>query len=249
MVRTMIVDDEPLAVERLQLLCAQVDELALVGTAGDGVTALRMAEALHPQLLLVDINMPQMDGMALARALAESEQSPAIIFITAYDSFAVEAFDLAAVDYLLKPVSLDRLSRAIERVRERLHAGTENGASVTVSQSSDDEQWAREFWVPHRSELKRIDAVQIDRVEAERDYMRLHVGSRSYLLHETIKILEERLDPAQFMRTHRSHIIRKDFIKGLRHEGGGVWLTVLKDDTELRIGRTYLTQVKQLAGR
>lgn len=247
MVRTMIVDDEPLAVERLQLLCAQIDDVALVGTAGDGATALRLAEGLRPQLLLVDINMPQMDGMALARAVGESDQSPAIIFITAYDSFAVEAFDLAAVDYLLKPVSLDRLTRAIGRVRERLAA--DDGAVSAQKGGADDDKWTREFWVPHRSELKRIGASQIDRVEAERDYMRLHVGPRSYLLHETIKTLEERLNPAQFMRTHRSHIIRKDFIKGLRHEGGGVWLTVLNDDMELRIGRTYLTQVKQLAGR
>lgn len=247
MVRTMIVDDEPLAVERLQLLCAQIDDVALVGTAGDGATALRLAEGLRPQLLLVDINMPQMDGMALARAVGESDQSPAIIFITAYDSFAVEAFDLAAVDYLLKPVSLDRLTRAIGRVRERLAA--DDGAVSAQKAGADDDKWTREFWVPHRSELKRIGASQIDRVEAERDYMRLHVGPRSYLLHETIKTLEERLNPAQFMRTHRSHIIRKDFIKGLRHEGGGVWLTVLNDDMELRIGRTYLTQVKQLAGR
>lgn len=247
MVRTMIVDDEPLAVERLQLLCAQIDDVALVGTAVDGATALRLAEALQPHLLLVDINMPQMDGMALARAVGESDPSPAIIFITAYDSFAVEAFDLAAVDYLLKPVSLDRLTRAIGRVRERLVA--DDGAVSAQKPSADDDKWTREFWVPHRSELKRIGASQIDRVEAERDYMRLHVGPRSYLLHETIKTLEERLNPAQFMRTHRSHIIRKDFIKGLRHEGGGVWLTVLNDDMELRIGRTYLTQVKQLAGR
>lgn len=247
MVRTMIVDDEPLAVERLQLLCAQIDDVALVGTAVDGATALRLAEALQPQLLLVDINMPQMDGMALARALGKTNPSPAIIFITAYDSFAVEAFDLAVVDYLLKPVSLDRLTRAIARVQERITTADE--AVSAPKTDAGDGQWTREFWVPHRSELKRIDAAQIDRVEAERDYMRLHVGQRSYLLHETIKTLEERLNPSQFMRTHRSHIIRKDFIKGLRHEGGGVWLTVLNDDKELRIGRTYLTQVKQLAGR
>lgn len=252
MIRTMIVDDEPLAVERLQLLCDQVDDVDLVGTANDGVSALRMAEGLHPQLLLVDINMPRMDGIGLAKALAAQGRPPAIIFVTAYDRFAVEAFDLAAVDYLLKPVALDRLKRAIGRLRERIstigqQAG-ENGEPLPGAGLGASE-WAREFWVPHRSELKRIDVGRIDRIEAERDYMRLHVGPRSYLLHETIKALESRLDPAQFVRTHRSHIVRKDFIKGLRHDGGGVWLTLLEDDTELRIGRTYLTQVKQLAGR
>lgn len=252
MIRTMIVDDEPLAVERLQLLCDQVDGIDLVGTANDGVSALRMAEGLHPELLLVDINMPRMDGIGLAKALAAQGRPPAIIFVTAYDRFAVEAFDLAAVDYLLKPVALDRLKRAITRLRERLPAL--NGDVVGTSADNMDSDglqsdWAREFWVPHRSELKRIDVGRIDRIEAERDYMRLHVGPRSYLLHETIKALESRLNPEQFVRTHRSHIVRKDFIKGLRHEGGGVWLTLLDDGTELRIGRTYLTQVKKLAGR
>ncbi|WOE75305.1 LytR/AlgR family response regulator transcription factor [Alterisphingorhabdus coralli] len=251
----MIVDDEPLAVERLQLLCDQVEGLELVGTAHDGVSALRMAEGLHPQLLLVDINMPRMDGIGLAKALAAQGKPPAIIFVTAYDRFAVEAFDLAAVDYLLKPVALDRLQRAITRLRERLPALDEaaitapNGAGAMSDPDSGSGDWAREFWVPHRSELKRIDVGRIDRIEAERDYMRLHVGTRSYLLHETIKVLESRLNPTQFVRTHRSHIIRKDYIKGLRHEGGGVWLTLLDDGTELRIGRTYLTQVKKLAGR
>ncbi|MEM1132414.1 MAG: LytTR family DNA-binding domain-containing protein [Pseudomonadota bacterium] len=259
MIRTMIVDDEPLAVERLQLLCDQVEGLELVGTAHDGVSALRMAEGLHPQLLLVDINMPRMDGIGLAKALAAQGKPPAIIFVTAYDRFAVEAFDLAAVDYLLKPVALDRLQRAISRLRERIPALAEAAATGTLVSGNSAEagavseshsgDWAREFWVPHRSELKRIDAGRIDRIEAERDYMRLHVGTRSYLLHETIKVLESRLNPSRFVRTHRSHIIRKDFIKGLRHEGGGVWLTLLDDGTELRIGRTYLTQVKKLAGR
>ncbi|WP_157973287.1 response regulator, partial [Blastomonas sp. UPD001] len=103
--RTMIVDDEPLAVERLQLLCARLPRISLVGTASDGESALRLAEQLKPELVFLDINMPRLDGMGVARALGKTGQSPAIIFVTAYQAFAVEAFDLAAIDYLLKPVA------------------------------------------------------------------------------------------------------------------------------------------------
>ncbi|MEZ5710007.1 MAG: response regulator transcription factor [Blastomonas sp.] len=243
--RTMIVDDEPLAVERLQLLCAREEQISLVGTAGDGESALRLAEQLRPELVFLDINMPRLDGMGVARALGRMGQSPAIIFVTAYQGFAVEAFDLAAIDYLLKPVAGDRLARAVARVLERRGAVLAGTAEPAVQGT----QWVQEFWVPHRSELKRIEAAMIERIDAERDYMRLHIGTRSYLLHETIKTLEERLDPAQFVRLHRSHIVRNDYITGLRHAGGGVWHAQLADGAELRIGRTYLARVKELAGR
>ncbi|WP_373489178.1 LytR/AlgR family response regulator transcription factor [Blastomonas sp.] len=244
--RTMIVDDEPLAVERLQLLCARLPQISLVGTASDGESALRLAEQLRPELVFLDINMPRLDGMGVARALGRMGQVPAIIFVTAYQGFAVEAFDLAAIDYLLKPVATDRLERAVTRVLDRRSAVLANPVPAT---SPPGESWVREFWVPHRSELKRIDADLIERIDAERDYMRLHVGERSYLMHETIKALEERLDPARFVRLHRSHIVRNDYITGLRHGGGGVWFACLADDSELRIGRTYLARVKELAGR
>lgn len=244
--KTMIVDDEPLAVERLQLLCARLEQISLVGTASDGESALRLAEQLQPDLLFLDINMPRLDGMGVARALAKTGQAPAIIFVTAYQAFAVEAFDLAAIDYLLKPVATDRLERAVLRVIERRNARLASPLPLVPAQAPS---WVREFWVPHRSELKRIDADLIERIDAERDYMRLHVGPRSYLMHETIKTLEERLDPGRFVRLHRSHIVRSDYITSLRHNGGGVWFACLADGSELRVGRTYLARVKEMAGR
>lgn len=243
--RTLIIDDEPLAVERLQLLCARSDRVDLIGTAGDGESALRLAMQLEPDLLLLDINMPRLDGMGVARVLSRQGHRPAIIFVTAYEGFAVEAFDLAALDYVLKPVSPDRLERALDRVIA--WRGVERTPADAPPRSEVEAGWVREFWVPHRSELLRVDAGEIDRIEAERDYMRLHVGRHSYLLHETIKTLEERLDPARFVRVHRSHIVRKDFIAGLRHSGGGVWCVHLADGEEIRIGRTYLANVKKIA--
>ncbi len=241
--RTLIVDDEPLAVERMRVICASTPGLTVVGTANDGTAALRLVDALSPDLLLLDMTMPEADGLAVARALGGAADAPAVIFVTAHDSFAVEAFDLDAVDYVLKPVAPERLERAIARAMAR-RGEVREGRS----------RWLGEFWVPHRSELLRIAASDVDRIDAERDYVRLHVGqkdggSRSYLLLQTVSGLEARLDPDMFIRLHRSTILRRDRISGLRHDGLGVWSAELGDGSAVRIGRTYLAKAKAMAGR
>jgi two-component system response regulator AlgR len=252
--RTLIVDDEPLAVERIQVLCADIPAINVVGTASDGAAALRLAKALTPDLILLDMTMPELDGLGVARAVSEMDTPPAVIFVTAHEDFAVEAFDLDAIDYVLKPVAADRLARAIERATAR-HSEADRPKS----------EWLEELWVPHRSELLRIAVSEVGRIDAERDYVRLHVGSkgegkgdvpttaRSYLLLQTIAGLEAKLNPDEFIRIHRSTILRKDRIKGLRHDGLGVWSAEIDDGTPdgeaLRIGRTYLSKVKAMAGR
>lgn len=236
--RTLIVDDEPLAVERLQVVCAKIEGVTVVGTANDGAGALRLIDALDPDLVLLDMTMPEMNGLAVAKKLSSRPSSPAVVFVTAHDSYAVEAFDLDAVDYVLKPVNGKRLARAIERAEGR------RGTRVRR-----ESEWLEELWIPHKSELLRIETEQVSRIDAERDYVRLHVADRSYLLLQTIAGLEEKLDPAKFIRIHRSTILRRDAIRGLRHDGLGVWMVELDNDEELRIGRTYLPKVKAMAGR
>ncbi|MFN5129394.1 MAG: LytR/AlgR family response regulator transcription factor [Sphingomonadaceae bacterium] len=243
--RTLIVDDEPLAIERLQILSADHPMIEIVGTANDGVEALRIAQTLTPDLIFLDIGMPRMNGINAARALGLMPKRPAIILITAYDNFAVEAFDLDIVDYVLKPVSSERLGRAIMRATGAPDAKTH----VPQILAKTNGRYAHEFWVSHRAELIRVAVADIERVEAERDYMRLHTNGRSYLLHQTISALEQRLDPERFQRIHRSHIVRSDLITGLRHEGGGVWQALLGEEHSMRIGRKYLADVKRLAGK
>ncbi len=238
--KTLIADDEPLAIERLQIMCARCTGLSLVGTAGDGTAALRMIEALSPDLVLLDIQMPGADGMAVARALSTLSQKPAVILVTAYDEFAVAAFDIAAVDYLLKPVAQDRLDRAVARARAQI-------ATAPAISAAPLSPWAREFWVPHRAEIIRIPTDEIDLIEAERDYMRLHVGQKSFLLHETITELERKLDPAAFVRLHRSTIAQKDRIVGFKHDGAGTWQAQLRDGRLIRVGRTYLANARAMA--
>jgi len=240
-IRTLVVDDEPLAIERLQILCAREPLIDLVGTASDGEAALRLLEALEPEMLLLDIAMPGLDGIGVAKAVEALAKKPAIIFCTAFDQYAVAAFDLAATDYLLKPVAQERLGKAVARVIERRR--------VPTNEREPESGYSQEFWVPHRSEMVRIAAQDIDRIEAERDYMRLHVGARSFLLHQTITELERRLDPAHFIRLHRSTIVRRDRISRLSHDGMGVWHAVLADEERIRIGRTYLPAARSLMGR
>lgn len=255
--RALIVDDEPLAVARIEALCSRIEGVEVIGSASDGETALALVRESGPDLVLLDMTMPGMGGLEVARALMASQQGgdagggdwPSVIFVTAHEDFAVEAFDLDAVDYVLKPVAQDRLERAIARVLARRRMPG-SGASGRGAPS----QWIEELWVPHRSELLRIALSQVSRIDAERDYVRLHVEdseglARSYLLLQTITGLERRLDPDRFIRIHRSTILRKDRIRGLRHDGLGVWSVELEDGDTLRIGRTFLPRVKQMAGR
>ena len=241
--RTLIVDDEPLAIARMEVICAQLPALAIAGTASDGAMALARIAELNPDLVLLDMTMPELDGLAVARALVGRDYPPAIVFVTAHDNFAVEAFDLDAVDYVLKPVTPERLERAIARAIAR--RGERQGSGG---------KWLSEFWVPSRSELLRVAAADVDRIDAERDYVRLHVGlkeggTRSYLLLQTVSGLEARLDPDAFIRLHRSTILRRNRIAGLRHDGLGVWSAELEDGSTVRIGRTYLARAKAMAGR
>src|SRR5690242_19228859 len=162
--RVLIADDEPLATERLQLLLARAEGAQLVGAASDGESAINLTQALNPDLLLLDIAMPGLDGIGVARALTEQNPSPAVVFVTAFDQFAVAAFEVEAVDYLMKPVDPFRLQRALDRARAYLEQRS------AQPESGKPSQWLEEFWASDLSGLVRIAAQYVDRVSAERDY-------------------------------------------------------------------------------
>jgi two-component system, LytTR family, response regulator AlgR len=243
--KLLIADDEPLAAERLQLMLAQCAGVDLVGTASDGDSAVRMAQALSPDLLLLDIEMPGLGGIDVARALAARQPSPAVVFITAFDQFAVAAFEVEAVDYLMKPVNPQRLNRAIERARNYI-ISRQQGRAPTKSTTSP---YLEEFWASDLTGLVRIAAKDVDRVSAERDYMRLHVGRRSWLIHHSMNALEEGLDPELFVRVHRSAIVRRDFIAGFTRNASGRWIARLSDGGEQPVGRLYTDKVREIARR
>ncbi len=229
----LVVDDEPHAVRRLCLLCDRLDGVRVVGTATDGREGLRMLEALRPDVVLLDIAMPGLDGMTLARAAANASTPPAIVFVTAHDCFAVEAFDLAVADYLLKPVSLDRLDRALRRLPLHRAAPTQPPSDL-------------DLWVPRNGNLIRVPISTLDLVEAERDYVRLHIGTRSVLMSGTITKLEHQLKPDLFVRVHRSWIVRWSLVSAMKRAPAGGWAVVLPDGRSIPVGRTFLSRLHPL---
>lgn len=242
LINVLIADDEPLASERLKLLLDRIDGVKVVGVALDGDEAVEMARDLMPDLLLLDIAMPGLDGIEVARALSRQNKSPAVVFVTAFDQFAVAAFEVAAVDYLMKPVDRDRLARAVDRARQLLAQGERPVADT-------ESPYLEEFWASDLSGLVRIASRDIERVTAERDYMRLHVGPRSWLIHHSMAALEDGLDPAMFVRLHRSAIVRRNFIAGFARNPSGRWIARLADGTEQPVGRLYSDRVKEIANR
>lgn len=226
--RVLVVDDEAPARDLLRLVCSD-HGLAVAGEAETGEAAVTEARRLRPELVLLDIAMPGIGGMAAARAIAALPAPPAIVFTTAFEGHALAAFDVGAVDYLLKPIVDARFAEMLERVL------------AVRGQARPAEAY---IWVPVRSELRRVPLAAIERVTAERDYVRLDVDGRSHLLRMTMDDMVDRLDPAAFLRVHRSTILRRDRVTGLRHEGGGVWSAVLAGGEAERIGRSYLDRVR-----
>lgn len=237
--RLLIVDDEPLAIERLRILLERREDVEVAGAANNGQSALELVESLRPDACLLDVGMPRMDGIDLARTLATMATPPKVVFVTAYDRFAVAAFDVHAVDYIVKPVDPVRLARALARVREQLR---------TAPTPAKRTPHLEEFWAGDHQGMTRIRAADVDRITAERDYMRLHAGKRSWLINDSLTRLEQELDPAEFIRLHRGAIVRRSFVTGLRRDDNG-WTARLEDGGEQRVGRLYADRARALAGR
>ena len=244
-IRVLTVDDEPLARERVSTLVRGTDGLELVGEGNNGLDALDLITRLEPDLVFIDVEMPELSGFGVIAALGGA-RVPAVVFITAFDQFAVAAFDVAAIDYLMKPVDAGRLSRSIDRARAYLQSKAEQVHEEAPAAASP---WLEEFWASDLSGLVRIASRDIDRVTAERDYMRLHVAKRSWLIHHSMSALEEGLNPDLFVRLHRSAIVRRDFIAGFTRNASGRWIARLGDGNEQPVGRLYAAQVRAIAGR
>jgi len=253
--RVLIVDDEALARRRLATMLRQAVDVEIAGEAADGDEALRLTAERAPDVLLLDVKMPGRSGFDLLPLLGGSG-APAVIFVTAFNHYAVKAFEVAAVDYLLKPVSFDRLRAALDRARELLRSRDAEARAAEMAQVIDalrrgataDEapRFEDEFWVQRRAEYVRVPVARLDWIEAERDYVRLHAGPEAYLLRDTIGGLDERLDPAVFVRVHRSAIVRRERIVAIRQAGYGAIKVALSTGVEVPVGRTYARKVRAL---
>lgn len=256
--QVLIVDDEPLALERLRVAFAEIPHTQIVGAASDGEAAADAIAELQPDVVILDVQMPGQSGMAVARAL-DGAQRPEVIFVTAFDHYAAQAFDVEAADYLLKPVKFDRLKVAVERARRRIGLRAAEGeianlqcevetlrgeADPATAQGPYDEA----LWAPTRKGMVRVPVGDIDWIEAARDYVLLHTATRSHIVRVRMSQLEQRLDPEIMLRVHRSAFVRRSAVVGVERPGKGQLALRLSDGAAVQVGPNYSTAVVQALG-
>jgi len=240
-ISTVVCEDEPLARSYLSDLITAAPALALCGEAADGLAAIALIARLRPQLVFLDIRMPELDGLSV---LARLPYQPSVIFTTAFDTHAVQAFELGAVDYLLKPFGLDRFELAVTRVTRALTAADEVPAAherIPQLGAPVTRLFARE-----RGRIVPIVVRDIERLEAEDDYVTLHLRGKRHLLTITLAALLERLDPRLFIRIHRSHAVNLDAVASMEPYDAGRLCVTLRDGTRLTASRSGTQALRQL---
>ena len=255
MLRTLVVDDEPVARRRLRRLLRFDFDVQIVGECGDGATAVAAVRALAPDVVLLDVQMPEVDGFGLLQALAP-EEIPVVIFVTAFDRYALRAFDVHALDYLLKPVDAERLARAMARARirvaERRGSPTprlDHRLMALLTELTSERRYLTRIPVRTEGRLIVVQLSEVDWVAAADNYVTLHAGTQSHMVRETIGRLERELDPDCFVRIHRSTIVRIDRIKELIPDFHGDYTVILKNGTRLTLSRTYRAKLEASLGR
>ncbi len=268
MIRTLIVDDEALARRRLRRLLETERDVEIVGEAASGGDAVEAIRELHPDLLFLDVQMPEMDGFGVIEAVG-IDQLPAVIFVTAFDQYAVRAFEVQALDYLLKPFDADRLHGAFARARQHLSG---NGGQQQQQQQQQQQIMALlETIAAERRDLGQmggrppergtdrlmikssgrvyfVKVSDIDYVEAAGNYVRLHIGKDAHLLRETMNGVETRLDSGQFLRIHRSTIVNLDRVREMQPWFSGEYVVIMKDGTQLKLSRGYRDRLEERLG-
>lgn len=250
--RLLLADDEPLALRRMRLALQDIPDVEIVGAASDGQQAIDAMKALRPDVVLLDIKMPLVDGFEVANAVEDSG-GPAVIFVSAFDSYAVRAFETSAVDYLVKPVEFERLASALDRARAKRAAENagkraEELAAVleALRREADDREgtaYEKEFWIRDRGRFLRVPVEEVERIEAERDYVRLYWEGRTLLHRETMSHLEEKLDPNVMLRVHRSAFVNWRRLKAVRRDANGRLMAVLQSGDEVAVSRAYAQRV------
>ncbi len=257
-IRTILVDDESLAIQGLRLRLERFDDVEIIDTCSNGREAIRSIKTHKPDLVFLDIQMPGFDGFSVVQGLAEVEP-PLIVFVTAYSDHAIRAFEAQAVDYLMKPVEDDRLADTLDRVRLRLaekrsveeagqlrevlaehapEAAEEVQASV-ADDSPASNRFEKMINIKDRGQIFRVDVDSIEKIDAAGDYMCIYTADNTLILRETMKDLEKRLDPRRFQRVHRSTIVNLDLVKQVKPHTNGECFLVLDSGAQVKVSRSY----------
>jgi two-component system LytT family response regulator len=250
-IRVLIIDDEPLARRRLAKLLRDDAEVEVIGECANGREAIAAIEAEQPDLLFLDVQMPEIDGFAVLAAIDE-DKMPLVIFVTAFDQYALRAFEVHAVDYLLKPFDRARFAGAFEQAKHRLKS--ERGEQMSartlalLEELKAQSKYLERLIIKSGGRVFFIKSDDIDWIEAEGKYVRLHVGKDSHLLREAISTLESRLDPKKFLRIHRSHIVNIERIKELEPWFHNEYRVILRDGTKLMMSRSCRKRLGELLG-
>jgi two-component system LytT family response regulator len=248
-IRTLIADDEPLARRGVRLLLERDPDIEIVGEASGGVEAADLITRLKPDLVFLDVQMVGCDGFETLMRVGP-EAAPVVVFVTAYDEYALRAFEFNAVDYLLKPYDDVRFAAALERARElvvRKRGDAVDDRLTRLIEHLEGEGRDR-ILLKSSGEIIFLKTSEVDWIEAEGDYVKFHVAGRAHLMRGTMAALEERLDPSRFIRIHRSTIVNVDRLRKLSPSFEGEYAVVLHDGTKLRLSRGYHDRIKALLG-
>ena len=252
-IRALIVDDEPLAREKIRTLLAGDPEIEVVGECAGGRDAVNAIREHTPDLLFLDIQMPELDGFGVLQQIGR-ERIPVIVFVTAYDEYALKAFEVHALDYLLKPFDRDRFETALGRAKKQVRSQQTDDLNervvslLTQLQERSEGDWLERLVVKTSGRIYFVSVDEIDWIEAAGNYVELHVGSRSHLVRMTMKGLEQRLDPRKFVRVHRSAIINIRRIREIQPWFSGEYLVVLEGGAKVNTAQSYRPALRTLLG-
>ncbi|MFW5821258.1 MAG: LytR/AlgR family response regulator transcription factor [Bacteroidota bacterium] len=244
MIKAVIIDDEEMAREIIADYLEEFEEIEVVAQCEDGFSGLKTIQDKNPDLVFLDVQMPKLTGFEMLEIL---DEKPAIIFTTAYDQYAIQAFEQNAVDYLLKPFPRDRFNAAVEKAISRIRKGPDRPEKQKVREHLDKgEQYINRVVVKLRKEIRIIAVNQINYLEAQDDYVMIYTGKEKFLKQKTMKYFENHLDPREFIRIHRSYITRTDRIGKIEPYEKGSFVVVLKDETSLPVSKSGFAKLKSV---
>lgn len=251
-IRCLIVDDEPLAREKLRGMLKKHSEVEVIGECANGREAVTAVQKEHPDLLFLDIQMPEMDGFGVLKAISD-ENLPRVIFVTAFDKYALRAFEVYALDYLLKPFDRDRFEKALQRAHQEIQrekgGDTNQRIIALLEELKHKPKYLDRIVIKSNGRIFFLKSEESDWVEAEGNYVRIHSGKETYLIRETISSLETQLNPKRFLRIHRSTIVNIERIKELQPWFHGDYRILLKDGTQLTMSRSYREKLHEILGK